>query len=279
MSSNFDFPPASDSSTPIGSLTRRFDNLRQTFQTEREERRERGSFDNGMPTPPPSMPRPRRRMHATPRSAGSAPSMRRPRSPASLSTSPGFPPIQDRYRQMTSANRQQLRRLRQEVRDESLSAEEELMRRRELLEAVNSHLDDTETSIRGFESPTSTSPLRRRSHKRRKLDHDHDSTPAFDWPQPYGYYGQVDAGQLRMEIVSCDGGQHQPRNAQAYSLDNYRANYSPENVLKDNTDVYCSKRSQCNLILQQKGEALFHLESLVIAAPKHGYTAPYVAIQ
>ena len=77
-----------------------------------------------------------------------------------------------------------------------------------------------------------------------------------------------------MEIVSCDGGQYHPRDPRSFAgnLESYRA----ENVLKEDKSVYCTKSSSCNMMLRQKGEALFHLESLVIAAPRRGYTAPYV---
>ena len=38
MDGNFDFPPANDPNTRLGSLTARFNSLRQTFQSEREDR-------------------------------------------------------------------------------------------------------------------------------------------------------------------------------------------------------------------------------------------------
>lgn len=93
-------------------------------------------------------------------------------------------------------------------------------------------------------------------------------------PEPYGYYGQVEAGQLRMEIVSCDGGRFESRDPTSLAMENYRA----ENVLRQDESVYCTKSSRCNMLLRQEGETLFHLESLVIAAPKRGYTAPCVPI-
>jgi hypothetical protein len=99
-----------------------------------------------------------------------------------------------------------------------------------------------------------------------------EAEKTMDLPERYGYYGQLKPGHLKMEIVSCDGGQYPPLNARAYHLDNYRA----DNVLRRDETVYCTKSSRCNLILRQKGEALFHLESLVIAAPKRGFTAPCV---
>jgi hypothetical protein len=291
MSGGFDFPPASDSSTPIGSLTQRFDNLRQTFQTEREERAA-ASFrqhTGGLPTPPPSMPRPRRRLASSRRSStlsNLSSHNQRPRSPASLS--PAYHPrdtprITERLRQVATGTRQHLRRLREEMSDENRDIAEELRDRRELLDRMSNHLDgilnrddsrtstsdelssraETETRLRSIDA---TSLPRRRSLKRRKLDHDRDVAAL----EPYGYCGQVVPGQLQMEIVSCDGGEYSPRDPRSV----YSENYRPENVLRNDGSVYCTMSSRCNMMLRQRDRALFHLESLVIAAPKRGYTAP-----
>jgi hypothetical protein len=169
--------------------------------------------------------------------------------------------------------------------EENQDIADELRDRRELLNRMSNHLDgilnrtasssntsasdglssraETETRLRNID----TTPLpRRRSNKRRKLDHDGDMA----MPEPYGYCGQVESGQLKMEIVSCDGGEHPPRDTRSMNLENYRA----ENVLRNDGSVYCTKSSRCNMMLRQRGEALFHLDSLVIAAPKRGYTAP-----
>jgi len=101
--------------------------------------------------------------------------------------------------------------------------------------------------------------------KRRKLDSDKlDSTFAgFS----YGRYGQVEPGKLKMEIVSCDGGIFQDHGG------NY-SNYSAENVLKNDTSVYCTKSNRCNLVLRHQGATVFSLKELVIKAPHSGYTAP-----
>ena len=183
---------------------------------------------------------------------------------------------------------------------------EELRERRDLLDRMSNHLDgilhrqpprrrressgsvvsannsglssseraDTETRLQRIDystSPAASLLPRRRSVKRRKLEHHRDEVVR---PDPYGYYGQIESGTLKMEIVSCDGGQFHPRDHRAFNLETYRA----ENVLRKDESVYCTKSSRCNMMLRQKGEALFHLESLVIAAPKRGYTAPYVEL-
>jgi hypothetical protein len=175
------------------------------------------------------------------------------------------------------------------MREDNQDIGDELRERQDLLDRMSSHLDgilhhrrgsdtfeelssrvETETNLRdgiGWAPPSASMP-RQRSFKRRKLAHE----PEVVVPQPYGYYGQVDPGHLRMEIVSCDGGQYLSRDSRIFNLESYRA----ENVLRKDDSVYCTKSSRCNLMLRQEGEALFHLESLVIAAPKRGYTAPCV---
>lgn len=106
-----------------------------------------------------------------------------------------------------------------------------------------------------------------RRNKRRKLDHDSSEKPEYTCFK-YGHKGQVVPGRLRMEVVSCDGGEHQK--------DNTAGLYSVRNVLRNDKSVYCSERSQCNLLLKHMGEASFALEKVVIRAPDRGFTAPYV---
>lgn len=104
-----------------------------------------------------------------------------------------------------------------------------------------------------------------RRFKRRKLDT--DKQPEDYKGFSYGYYGQVAPGQLRMEIVSCDGGSFE-------SDSNRHSVYAAENVLRDDRSVYCTKANRCNLILRHQGATPFCLEELVIKAPPRGYTAP-----
>lgn len=106
---------------------------------------------------------------------------------------------------------------------------------------------------------------RERRHKRRKLEHDTSAISEYTCFK-YGHKGQVVPGRLRMEIVSCDGGEHRK--------DNPPGLYKVQNVLRNDKSVYCSESSQCNLLLKHMGEASFALEKVVIRAPDRGFTAP-----
>lgn len=100
--------------------------------------------------------------------------------------------------------------------------------------------------------------------KRRKLD---DGTYE-DEPRTfsYGHNGQVVPGQLRMEITSCDGGEYvDPQNP---------INSYPQNVLQDDTSVYCTKSNKCNLLLKHVGGMPFTLTKIVVKAPRTGFDAP-----
>jgi hypothetical protein len=99
--------------------------------------------------------------------------------------------------------------------------------------------------------------------KRRKLDVDDNnrSTPAFR----YGHKGQVVPGKLKMQIVSCDGGQYTEPNG-----DSSWAN----NVLDDDSTVYCTKGNRCNMVLGHLGNMPFSLSKIVIKAPRTGFDAP-----
>ncbi|OJJ48827.1 hypothetical protein ASPZODRAFT_90735 [Penicilliopsis zonata CBS 506.65] len=104
--------------------------------------------------------------------------------------------------------------------------------------------------------------LNRWRAKRRKLESDdsREGLRSFN----YGQYGQVVSGPLKMEIVSCDGG--------TYEHDGERS--WPENVLRNDSAVYCTKSDRCNLVLRHRGEAPFCLRKLIIKAPKTGFDAP-----
>ncbi|KAK4175023.1 hypothetical protein QBC36DRAFT_332332 [Triangularia setosa] len=97
--------------------------------------------------------------------------------------------------------------------------------------------------------------------KRRKLDSDKIG-PRFKGFH-YGHYGQLEPGRLTMEIVSCDGGLYQE------SLQ-----YPPENILKNDDSVYCTKGNRCNIILRHTGATVFSLTELVIKAPGSSYSCP-----
>ncbi|KAH6622193.1 hypothetical protein C7974DRAFT_217672 [Boeremia exigua] len=104
-----------------------------------------------------------------------------------------------------------------------------------------------------------------RRSKRRKLDHESSRTPEYQ-NYKYGYKGQVVSGRLRMEVVSCDGGQ--------IKRDNPMKMYHVDNVLKNDKSVYCSESSKCNLLLRHMEDAPFALDKLVIRAPDRGFTSP-----
>ncbi|KOS19063.1 hypothetical protein ESCO_001347 [Escovopsis weberi] len=101
-----------------------------------------------------------------------------------------------------------------------------------------------------------------RRSKRRKLDLDRPGPglPVFR----YGRYGQVEAGQLRMEIVSCDGG-----------IFLNEALYAAENILRNDCSVYCTKGNRCNVVLRHQGGTVFTLQELIIKAPaRTSYSHP-----
>ena len=100
--------------------------------------------------------------------------------------------------------------------------------------------------------------------KRRKLDT--DTTESGFKGFSYGRYGQVEPGKLKMEIVSCDGGIFEEHRGPG--------NYAAENVLKNDSTVYCTKSNRCNLVLRHQGATIFSLKEIIIKAPHSGYTAP-----
>ena len=145
------------------------------------------------------------------------------------------------------------------------------------LDDANTHhrtlldLTTSSSSLLGLGSPPPAPPFHDQTEesrriKRRKLDSDR-LTPTFKGFR-YGRYGQVEPGQLTMEIVSCDGGLYEglPQNA----------NYAAENILKNDDSVYCTKGNRCNIILRHQGATVFSLKELVIKAPGSNYSSPYV---
>ncbi|ROT40372.1 hypothetical protein SODALDRAFT_330090 [Sodiomyces alkalinus F11] len=98
--------------------------------------------------------------------------------------------------------------------------------------------------------------------KRRKIESDRIA-PTFKGFR-YGRYGQVEPGDLTMEIVSCDGG-----------LFSNGSSYTYENILKNDKSVYCTKSSRCNIVLRHQGATSFCLKELIIKAPGSGnYSSP-----
>ncbi|KAI5249381.1 hypothetical protein E4T43_00704 [Aureobasidium subglaciale] len=99
---------------------------------------------------------------------------------------------------------------------------------------------------------------RQRNVKRRKLTHESN--------YKYGHFGQVESGRLKFELESCDGEVH---NEERSDID-----FGPENILKHDKSVYCSRASKCNIVLRHHDDSTFCLEKLYIIAPENGFTAP-----
>ncbi|GKU03263.1 unnamed protein product [Fusarium langsethiae] len=137
------------------------------------------------------------------------------------------------------------------------------------LEDLDRHLEEANSHLRAVLDcqhhpplmPANFSPPLRptdlpdsnRRHKRRKLDSDR-LAPFRSFR--YGKYGQVEQGDLKMEIVSCDGG-----------MFSNESSYAAENILKNDTSVYCTKGNRCNIVLRHQGGTVFTLRELVIKAP------------
>jgi hypothetical protein len=98
--------------------------------------------------------------------------------------------------------------------------------------------------------------------KRRKLDAD-DNREGFRGFN-YGHNGQVVSGPLKMEIASCDGGTFDPDGDSSF----------PDNVLRNDQSVYCTKSDRCNIVLRHRDEAPFCLKKIVIKAPRTGFDSP-----
>ncbi|KAI9700388.1 MAG: hypothetical protein M1836_002403 [Candelina mexicana] len=107
--------------------------------------------------------------------------------------------------------------------------------------------------------------VNRRRFKRRKLENEglKSEYQGFN----YGHFGQVVPGRLKMEIVSCDGGNY-PKERPGDK------DHPAENVLNNDKSVYCTKSNRCNLVLRHQGETTFCLKKLVVKAPQRGFTAP-----
>ena len=107
--------------------------------------------------------------------------------------------------------------------------------------------------------------MNRRS-KRRKLDSDPlDAQPSFS----YGYHGQVAPGRLKMDISDYEGGHLMEQDELLPEK-----NYHPNNILRNDKSVYCSKEDRCNIILKHLGETPFTVTKIIIKAPDCGFTAP-----
>jgi hypothetical protein len=103
----------------------------------------------------------------------------------------------------------------------------------------------------------------RRQSKRRKLAH--DGRLPNNAPIKYGWNGQVEPGDLKLEIVSCDGEDYGPP---------HYTGFRAENVLLNDYSVYCSKSAVCDILFRHQGETIFHLDTFVVKAPECGFSAP-----
>lgn len=99
--------------------------------------------------------------------------------------------------------------------------------------------------------------------RRRKRRKTHHAEPEQSFK--YGRYGQVEAGRLKLYVESCDGNVHDDRGG---------IYYGPDNILKHDKSVYCTRSSHCNIILRHHDASPFTLDKLHILAPENGFTAP-----
>ena len=104
--------------------------------------------------------------------------------------------------------------------------------------------------------------------KRRKLDGDPlDESSA---PIRYGYHGQVEPGRLQMRIEQCTGGWINDADSTLHM------SYPPDNMLRNDKSVYCSRSDKCDLLFRHVGMKCFSLTKIMIKTPETGFTAPFV---
>jgi hypothetical protein len=165
----------------------------------------------------------------------------------------------------------QLRILRAQLRDESDVAlvgetEERVLEMAAYLTGWTSRLRTLHTQMMSDLDNAAEQAERvdqRRQSKRRKLAHDGDLPN--NAPIKYGWNGQVEPGDLKLEIVSCDGGDYGPPE---------HTGFRAENVLRNDYSVYCSRSAMCNILFRHQGETIFHLDTFVVKAPECGFSAP-----
>ncbi|KAI9741892.1 MAG: hypothetical protein M1834_000281 [Cirrosporium novae-zelandiae] len=250
-SGNFDYPPASSSHPTAESsdnqglpdIPARIRNLRDLLESERGGTR--GSMENS-PFSQALLNRRRRR--------GGDPARSNPNS--SPYADYGSRPI------ATPTSRRRQRFSPYDGRRDSLMRDFEEAEAR--LAQQNDQLDVLLTDPMPYiDAVSSDHPRDRTRAKRRKLDHIPE-TPGFQGFK-YGYYGQVVPGKLKMEIKDCDGGDY-PSGGEN--------RYGKENVLKDDTTVYCTESNRCNMILQHQDETTFCITKITIKAPRDDFSAP-----
>ncbi|KAK8170045.1 hypothetical protein IWX90DRAFT_485917 [Phyllosticta citrichinensis] len=281
-SGNFDFPPASSSSNGQGSSQHlaRLLHIRQAIQREAEhqehEQQIAQDFDDitsasrsqQRPTATPTSSMPRRNRRATR-------GMSRSFNHSDAGNRSQLVPPQETLRISAMRNRPHaepsqrfnaLRRVRQQreqfSRNSGLADLEQAGERLTEVSHGLSHMLDSSSQMFRVELDETDDGTGQRRFKRRKLDRDDSSSFSNI---KYGHFGQVVPGRLKMEIVSCDGGEFNESSGDLHKV---------ENVLKNDASVYCTKRSNCNLLLRHHGETNFSLDKLVIKAPDYGFTSP-----
>ncbi|KAK3113684.1 hypothetical protein LTR53_008773 [Teratosphaeriaceae sp. CCFEE 6253] len=80
------------------------------------------------------------------------------------------------------------------------------------------HRSPSSTTEERREAPTAIDRvLQERRVKRRRLDAEGEGLSSVVKPIKYGHFGQVEPGRLRLDIISCDGGEHvDPRHPGLY---------------------------------------------------------------
>ncbi|KAI9881329.1 MAG: hypothetical protein M1830_003336 [Pleopsidium flavum] len=284
MSGNFDYPPASGStnapsvsphlpstaSVSFQDPTARLQHLRDLLRRDRErERAGRPTMEAETAHQIAERRRRRAMIHEIGRlrAAGEAPGS------GSLVATSDSPTSAVRTRPHATPSARYLQRRRQEQDSYHSSALAGLQQAGERLAEASSNLSSLlDQPIPRIASPdlatqeySGEAEVNRRRSKRRKLET--DGTGGGIQGFSYGHFGQVVPGQLKMEIVSCDGGNHIEQSGGA-------KDYWAENVLRNDQSVYCTKSNRCNMILRHQGETTFCLKKLVIKAPERGFTAP-----
>ncbi|KAF2199279.1 hypothetical protein GQ43DRAFT_399109 [Delitschia confertaspora ATCC 74209] len=275
MDGNFDYPPASSSPpTTSGATAHALQRLRRNLERSREEDRARAARERGEPRPAGISPSPRRRPviraeaarevsrlrppHRTVPSSSNRDSTndasprRVPPPPSSTNTNTNRPRAS-----LGSRNLRRARLLREQRSNDMDPADS--------VDASMGNVFLMANAMARARSPPSEVEHSRREPKRRKTVHEANNKPPYDGFR-YGYEGQVVPGRLKMEIVSCDGGEYKEHESQGL--------YKIQNVLKNDKSVYCTQSSQCNLLLKHIGDTSFALEKVVIKAPDRGFTAP-----
>ncbi|KAL8655431.1 MAG: hypothetical protein Q9226_003054 [Calogaya cf. arnoldii] len=256
MSGDFDFPPASSHPPLPSTTTSHAQNLHTTHASQASLETQRRSLAAQLHETEAEMNRRELETNASTQSASQVPTAALRSRSRQVPPNTSFPWLQARSRENralgggSQAMREAMDRLNQASSHISIALDQSASRPR-----------SPNTTAQESWSGEAADEAHRQRAKRRKLN---DGLLANEFGPSYGHRGQVVPGRLRMEIVFCDGGQHQSGEQK----------YSRENVLRNDLSVYCTRTSQCDLVLRHQGGAPFCLQKLVIKAPENGFTAP-----